>query len=427
MFLLRKVKRFISSSTLVCIAVLGICWTSYSLTFTQGNATRYQLRGNGSQTRLPAIQQSNKLAVPPTTNRNGTMENRRSAVLTMCRQNITYKRPYRDHMILNKNKHFIFCKATKTGSTFWGRLLLQVDRHVIGSPYKIKPQIGPVNIVPTIREWRNFEAVLKSSTKFIVARNPLERLYSAYVDKVYSPNPYYWDSLGKYVVRNFRRPSESTCGHDVTFTEFLKYAVNAETTGRHRDVHVASLWETCSPCHVNYDIIGKMETFKDDTTYILEKLNLGMYIDVLRNVSADAVNDALYDTAQAFVDMRTEALKCISEHQIVDRIWTKLKARGYVAADMPLPMNLYNKSEETVFKIFKDVYSESIIKLGRHGLKQQQKAIYLETLRKIPTETLTQIGNAYYRDFRMFGYDHKVDEKLHNSKNSEFAVSDSFF
>ncbi|XP_060078169.1 carbohydrate sulfotransferase 9-like [Ylistrum balloti] len=353
------------------------------------------------------------------------MDQRRSAVMKICSKNSTYKRPYRNHMIYNRNKHFLFCKATKAGSTFWGRLLLQVDRRVIANPYKIKPQIGPVNVIPSIKEWKNFDAILKSSTKFIIARHPLERLYSGYVDKVFSPNTYYWDVIGKYVIRTYRKTSKPTCGHDVTFSEFLQYA--AKTTGNHRDVHVASLWETCSPCHVNYDIIGQMKTFSNDIDFILDKLNLEPYKEVLHNISMESVNDALYDTAQAYIDMRAEASKCISEQQTADRIWTKLKARGFIAADLPVPKDLFLKNEEAILEIFKDAYSRSINKLGRHGLKLQQRAIYLESLRKVPKQTLTQIAKTYHKDLQMFGYDQTFNEMLQSSNNSDFSVSDNFF
>ncbi|XP_021346511.1 carbohydrate sulfotransferase 11-like isoform X2 [Mizuhopecten yessoensis] len=373
-------------------------------------------------------QQSIKQAVfIPTQRRGGIMDQRKADVIKLCSKNTAYKRPHRDHMLYNKNKQFIFCKATKAGSTFWGRLLLQVDRHVIANPYKIKPQIGPINVIPTITEWLKFNEILQSSTKFIIARDPLERLYSAYVDKVFSPNPYYWDVIGTYIVKTFRKTSKRTCGHDVTFPEFLQYAVHAETSGKHRDVHVASLWETCSPCHVKYDIIGKMETFKDDTDDILDKLKLEPYKAVLRNISIDAVNDALYDTAQAYVDMRTPSLECISEQHTVERIWTKLKSRGFIAADVPVPTELYNKNETAVLEIFKYAYSKSVLKLGREGLKRQQKAIFFETLRKLPDQMLTQVAKAYHKDFEMFGYDQKFKYIFQDSTNSDFSVSDSFF
>ena len=41
-----------------------------------------------------------------------------------------------------------------------------------------------------------------------------------------------------------------------------------------QDVHVEPFWKRCDMCNLNYNIIGKMETFTKDSNYILE--NTGM-------------------------------------------------------------------------------------------------------------------------------------------------------
>ena len=47
-----------------------------------------------------------------------------------------------------------------------------------------------------------------------------------------------------------------------------------ETSRISQDVHVEPFWKRCDMCNLNYDIIGKMETFTKDSNYILE--NTGM-------------------------------------------------------------------------------------------------------------------------------------------------------
>ncbi|OWF53771.1 carbohydrate sulfotransferase 11-like [Mizuhopecten yessoensis] len=411
---------------LVLVSLLGMCWLVYAVILTHVEGIPHMQRKipvkKTSHVQRMLDKASNILST------DFVMIQRKTAVMKMCKKNSTYNLPNRHHMVYNRNKPFLYCKATKAGSTFWGRLLLQIDKHRIASPYHIKPQIGVTNVFPTINEWKHIDAILRRSTKFIIARDPLERLYSAYVDKVFSPNPFYWDVLGTYIVKTFRdNTSKTTCGHDVTFPEFLQYAVHAETTGKHVDVHVLSLWKSCSPCHVKYDIIGKMETFKDDTNYILDKLNLEPYKAVLRNISIDAVNDALYDTAQAYVSMRGVATKCTSKQNTAERIWTKLKARGFIAADLPVPSNLFYKKEATVFEIFKGAYSKSVLELGRQGLKQQQNTIFLETFKRIPKHTLSQLAKTYSMDFQMFGYEQEFNEMFNKSTNSGFSISAIFF
>ena len=47
-----------------------------------------------------------------------------------------------------------------------------------------------------------------------------------------------------------------------------------ETPKISQDVHVEPFWKRCDMCNLNYNIIGKMETFTKDSNYILE--NTGM-------------------------------------------------------------------------------------------------------------------------------------------------------
>ncbi|XP_060086237.1 carbohydrate sulfotransferase 10-like [Ylistrum balloti] len=322
-------------------------------------------------------------------------------------------------LVYNKAYNFIYCEVPKVGSTFWKRFLHQIRTNTIASPFDIKPQI--VNDLKVNDEFNNISSTLKNSTKFLFVRSPYHRLFSGYIDKLYSPNPYFWSLIGKHIVKKFRNSSVShNCGHDVTFQEFLQYAVHSENTHENQNNHIMSYWQLCSPCHVKYDVIGKMETFKNDTEYLLDKLHLKQYKDILRNMSFDAVNDALYDTAQAYVAMRTYSRRCISPQEAADRTWTKLKVRGFIADDLPVPTGLNLKMVNEVFELFQNGYLKSVSKLGNSGLKHQQRIIFQQAFRKIPRQIIKDIQKAFDMDFRIFGYDKQIVDT-----NNE-AISDIF-
>ena len=58
------------------------------------------------------------------------------------------------------------------------------------------------------------------------------------------------------------------------FEKFIRILVLQKTPRISQDVHVEPFWKRCDMCNLNYDIIGKMETFTKDSNYILE--NTGM-------------------------------------------------------------------------------------------------------------------------------------------------------
>ncbi|XP_069125750.1 carbohydrate sulfotransferase 11-like [Argopecten irradians] len=342
------------------------------------------------------------------------IQNQRKETLNSICKKITIHPPSENLTIVyNKVHKLIYCEVPKIGSTFWLRFIHLLKQNKTASPFAIKPH--SVISLKVKEKFTYRDLTLENSTRFLFVRNPYNRLFSAYIDKLFSPNPYFWSSLGKYIIKTFRH-HQSRCGHDVTFHEFLQYAVHSETTHKQQNNHVTSIWQLCSPCHTNikYNIIGKMETFKDDTNFILDDLHLREYKNILKNMSVDAIRDTLYDTAHAYIEMRSSAYRCISIKEAAERIWTKLKVRGFIAADLPVPKKLSYKSKREVFEIFEDAHSKSVSKLGRQGLKRQQRAFFVQAFRKIPKQTVEEIKEGFDMDFRMFGYEKDMEGLLND-------------
>ena len=74
----------------------------------------------------------------------------------------------------------------------------------------------------------------------------------------------------KYILQQHNEKSTILQG----FEKFIRILVLQKTPKISQDVHVEHFWKRCDMCNLNYDIIGKMETFTKDSNYILE--NTGM-------------------------------------------------------------------------------------------------------------------------------------------------------
>ena len=136
----------------------------------------------------------------------------------------------------------------------------------------------------------------------------MSRLLSAYVDKLLAPNPILWSMWGLPSVALCHEPAtkpwckdrsgyirhqqnifpagdveqpvskvepdgtaSTSCGEDVTFPEYVKLAT---TTLARTNAHVMPIYRMCSPCYVNYTVIGHMETFDKDVRLLLPKINV---------------------------------------------------------------------------------------------------------------------------------------------------------
>ena len=124
-------------------------------------------------------------------------------------------------------------------------------------------------------------------TSVLFVRNPFTRALSAYRDKFQSSR-----SLDHNVVRNlyenkmlaYRNRSifesqypNRTVG--VTFGEYVKF-LSDQRQRSHYDEHWAPMSEICFPCQMKYDIIGKLESFEEDSRLIFNKLGTPELLDV---------------------------------------------------------------------------------------------------------------------------------------------------
>ena len=58
-----------------------------------------------------------------------------------------------------------------------------------------------------------------------------------------------------------------------TFLETVKHIL--ATPFENANVHFKSVTYLCTPCEISYDVVGKQETFEEDSDYIIKKKHLG--------------------------------------------------------------------------------------------------------------------------------------------------------
>ena len=147
---------------------------------------------------------------------------------------------------------------------------------------------------------------LKTYFKFLVVRQPLERLLSAYRDKfqrlssrfhqyVHEIYQYgeknisfsnfvdYVSDVDKFSTPYFNRPflainEFSSFKFDRQSTTFSVFRGNLDRNlylpkgSMYFEPHWAQYATLCHPCHVDYDYIVKLETMREDAAYVLSKL-----------------------------------------------------------------------------------------------------------------------------------------------------------
>lgn len=130
------------------------------------------------------------------------------------------------------------------------------------------------------------EHVLRHYFKFVMYRNPLERLASGYRSKVqrfpliglgeWEPH-YNW--LRKRIYA-YKHPLEYQAwirglGRqpvNISFPDFVDFWLQS-TEELRMDEHFRSIMEICFPCHVRYDFYGNFKNFDSDARVLMERIH----------------------------------------------------------------------------------------------------------------------------------------------------------
>jgi hypothetical protein len=123
-------------------------------------------------------------------------------------------------------------------------------------------------------------AVLSEYLKMIVVRHPMDRLRSAYTNKLEKPG-----GLNKQVLHTYlelidqhlrlkgrleNNSSFNPMNETITFQDFIELITNYD--GQFSNEHWLSYEETCQPCLIDYDVIMRVETLDTDVTALYPRL-----------------------------------------------------------------------------------------------------------------------------------------------------------
>ncbi|XP_066468902.1 carbohydrate sulfotransferase 9-like [Tiliqua scincoides] len=170
-----------------------------------------------------------------------------------------------------KSHRLIYCEVPKVGCSNWKRIILllmlnlsrdasEVDGNIVHRSNHLKK----LSSYPLEQQ----AELLNSYTKVMFTRHPLERLVSAYRDKLLHSEPYYSGTVANEIRHLFRRNKTST--EKVTFQEFVSFVVSRQN--KYTDIHWKPQFALCDPCNIHYDILGKYETLEQDAERVLRQI-----------------------------------------------------------------------------------------------------------------------------------------------------------
>ncbi|XP_071097741.1 carbohydrate sulfotransferase 11-like isoform X1 [Haliotis cracherodii] len=304
----------------------------------------------------------------------------------------------------------------KAGCTFWIRVFRFLHNDTRGrsldNPFQMtryEAHGGPRKIKMYRLQKEEDRRVVMATTRFMVARSPFTRLFSAYIDKLYLPD--YWSSAGKTIVSRRENASSRSlsCGHDVSFTEFLGHVVDV---GERNVVSLNGHWRpiehACNPCAFKPDIVATQETFSRDSRFILERFGLG---HLLQNHSRiDHVLDEL--TILTDWNYRPHDM-CLTRKQLAGRLWRTFQINGYLtpgSEELLEAESSENLTKDKLKQLMFRSYQDSIS--TKQESSAQRRSYLRQAYASVPRGILDRVVKLFRNDFLYFDYDSSVDTLL---------------
>ena len=204
------------------------------------------------------------------------------------------------HMLVDKHRETMFCFVPKAGCTNL-KIIFLANQDLIPNAHSMTRK----EIVKNhgVEKWldkasiRHFGSeteveMLKNYFKFIMVRNPLERLVSGYRDKIAGfPLMNLHDNVPDFnylrkAIFQYNHPKEytewvkhvQTNGNTVTdkssrtFGDFINYW-STEPESLNENEHYKPAHKLCQVCRVKYDFYANFKNFTLDSKVLIEKVN----------------------------------------------------------------------------------------------------------------------------------------------------------
>ena len=265
-----------------------------------------------------------KNIIPFTFQHSEIQNQRKERVLAECQKS---EFPHRDaskisgNMLVVRKHSLLYCAIAKVGCTFLKRLMLTLSasQGKYSSPFDISPNDAHFRYIETLSKvpepLKDFMA--KNYTKFLFVRDPYARLFSGYVDKFFTPQTAFHQNYGRYIIRKFRKDALAKsieCGHDVSFFEFVQYVMASIKGGAKPNPHFMPMYLQCDPCIQPYDMIGRLESLKEDLSLLLPHKQWQLYLP--ENLKELSQLDEVRDAVSIAFNNRNGRKGCLTFHQV---------------------------------------------------------------------------------------------------------------
>ncbi|XP_021343940.1 carbohydrate sulfotransferase 11-like [Mizuhopecten yessoensis] len=183
------------------------------------------------------------------------------------------------NLIVDDKYKTLFCYIPKIACSQWKSIFITLTGKVNSSRLSIE-KVHDFRFNSVINLLSNYpyerrKRILKEYKKSMIVRNPLERLLSAYRNKIERKGKArQFQTIRETILERYRSNMTQEFlakdDYNVTFFEFVKFVTDEDP--ENFNSHWKRYTTLCSPCIIKYDFIGKYESIYRDANFILRDL-----------------------------------------------------------------------------------------------------------------------------------------------------------
>ncbi|XP_012946039.1 carbohydrate sulfotransferase 11 [Aplysia californica] len=426
--------------------VVTMCFTSLATVFVfQSKSTFISLQHHIMELPTecaPVLVDTSKLvssrSVPASLSDWGTvMVQRRLHLLQACRALSLQRKPLTKMEALYAQKlQLVYCPIPKVGCSFWKRVFATMALSLDVSPLELS-SLDIHKSVHTLslnqQPARHYQTALLSSIKFMFTRDPYRRAFSGYCDKLFVFS-FETMPIAETIRGSNGRPSSFNGTLDpvtrdwllnrlnVTFAESLQYSLGFYTHGHDKvDVHFTPSSQICKPCGVHFDFIGKMETFNNDTEFILKFLNQSQILERMGDIEGNNEISIVSDVCKrTFLALKKFGITDeIVLDSVLKRVWKLFKIRGFLNEYQDYPVRSLREYTQLTAQRFTQLSLHALKHSGIREVRKKQRDEYLvRAFRSVPLKILRNFRSAVTHDCVIFDYDCSPPEVFADRKNN---------
>ncbi|XP_031569940.1 carbohydrate sulfotransferase 11-like [Actinia tenebrosa] len=234
-------------------------------------------------------------------------------------------------VIVDDKHKILFCYLPKVASGNWKKIFL-VLKGEFQDVNDIEPTVAhKEDLLKTLGN-STFEEIrkkIKTYESYVVVREPMSRLLSAYLNKIY------YDYTGKFhrlfgekiTKYSGRIIGDRKVQNKISFAEFVEFLTKAPAKEAF-EIHWERMHKLCNPCLINYTLIGRYENLLEDAQVIIESI-----------VRKTSILFPTYTSVQDTSSLMESYFSQITERQL-ERLLS-LYELDYLLFDYPKPVHLF--------------------------------------------------------------------------------------